>query len=203
MIADKVNSIGIGLFNWLNLPENLEIILSLIFFDFFIYLQHIATHKFKFLWKFHQVHHADIDLDVSSGNRFHTIEIALSFLYKFLLILLIGPSSKAVILFEILLNSMAMFNHSNIFIPKKIDNILRCFIVTPDMHRIHHSIKKNEHNSNFGFNLSIWDFIFKTYKESPSLGQLKMTIGLPYFRQQKYISPISLLTMPFQTKDEE
>lgn len=202
-VALKAQSLNLGLFNILNFPHFSEIILSLILFDFFIYLQHVATHKFTFLWKLHRVHHADVDLDVSSGNRFHTIEIILSFLYKSALIFLIGPSPASVILFEIILNSVAMFNHSNISIPQKIDRPLRLFIVTPDMHRVHHSVEKQEYNKNFGFNLSVWDFIFKTYKDAPFLGQLNMNIGLDFFRETKYISPLALLKMPFLRRDDE
>jgi len=197
IFALKAQSLNIGLFNIIDVPHILEIGLSLVILDFFIYLQHIASHKFSFLWKLHRVHHADVDLDVSSGNRFHTLEIVLSFFYKSALIFIIGPSAASIILFEIILNTMAMFNHSNINIPMKIDKILRLFVVTPDMHRVHHSIERSEYNTNFGFNLSIWDFLFKTYKNAPLLGQQGMEIGLKYFREEKYISPLALLKMPF------
>jgi len=200
-IASRAQELGIGLLNLFSLSPSLELILSLFFLDFFIYLQHVATHKFSFLWKFHQVHHADLDLDVSSGTRFHTIEIVLSLCYKTLIILLIGPSALSVILFEIILNSMAMFNHSNINLPVVVDKYLRLLVVTPDMHRVHHSSDHREHNRNFGFNLSVWDFLFQTYQDFPKLGQLKMEIGLTYFRDAKLISPLSLVKMPFIKKN--
>jgi sterol desaturase/sphingolipid hydroxylase (fatty acid hydroxylase superfamily) len=190
----------IGLLNLLELPRLIEIFLILIVFDFFIYLQHVASHKYSYLWRLHKVHHIDLDLDASSGNRFHTLEILLSFLYKIVLIMLIGPSPESIILFEIILNSMTMFNHSNINIALRFDKYLRIFVVTPDMHRIHHSVKETEHNRNFGFNLSLWDFVLKTYKAKPDDGQLNMKIGLNHFRGSKYTSLLAILKIPFISK---
>lgn len=143
------------------------------------------------------MHHADLDLDVTSGARFHPIEIILSMLIKFLSVVILGVPVLAVIIFEILLNATAMFNHGNIQVPSKIDKILRLFLVTPDMHRIHHSIIKRETNSNFGFNLPWWDYLFKTYIKDPEKGQLGLTIGLSYFRDSKLLRLDKLLALPF------
>ena len=193
----------IGLLNILNLSYLTEIILSVVIFDLLIYFQHILSHKFPIFWRFHKIHHIDVDLDVSSGNRFHTIEIVFSFLYKSLFILLLGPSPDSILFFEIILNSMAMFNHSNINIPPAIDKVLRFLVITPDMHRIHHSVKDKEYNKNFGFNLSFWDFLLKTYKEKPEDGHVAMKIGLDSYRDFKYISLFKLLIIPFYTINDE
>ncbi len=199
--SEKAKQLNFGIFNIFSISQSLEIIFSLVIFDFFIYLQHLSSHKFFILWKLHLVHHSDTDLDVSSATRFHSLEIVLSFFYKSIIIFLLGPSKQSIIYFEILLNAMAMFNHSNISIPNRVDQFLRKLIVTPDMHRIHHSINQSEHHKNFGFNLSIWDYLFKTYKSFPDLGHFKMRIGLNSFREQKYISILSLLKMPFIKED--
>ena len=150
------------------------------------------------LWRFHKVHHADLDYDVSTGLRFHTIEIILSMLIKCAAILAIGAPAITVILFEIILNALAMFNHGNISLPTKIDNYLRWFIVTPDMHRIHHSSEEKEINHNFGFNLSCWDRFFHSYQQLPKLGQLGMEVGLKKIRNSKKTNSLfGMLTMPF------
>ena len=183
LVAMAVAEIGtaqnFGLFRVLELPVWLSIILSLFVLDFAIYLQHWASHKFSFLWRIHRVHHSDIDIDVTTAIRFHPIEIALSMIYKCALVYLLGIESFAVLLFEIILNGCAMFNHSNIALPKWLDKIIRPIFVTPDMHRVHHSIIRNETDSNYGFNLAIWDRLFGTYIEQPREGHDKMEIGLP------------------------
>jgi sterol desaturase/sphingolipid hydroxylase (fatty acid hydroxylase superfamily) len=167
-----------GLLHYLPLSSGVALVISLILLDLAIYLQHIAFHRIPILWQVHRLHHADEDVDVTTGVRFHPIEILLSALFKLAVVLLIGPSVECVIVFEILLNAMAMFNHSNVFIPTILDKLLRRLIVTPDMHRIHHSIYPEEQNTNFGFNLSCWDYLFGSYKSFPRDGQIDMTLGI-------------------------
>lgn len=193
---------SIGLFNFFSTHFYLKIFLSLIFLDFIIYLQHIAFHKIPLLWRLHRMHHTDLDLDVSSGSRFHTFEIFISQIIKIASIFILGIPPLAIILFEILLSSLSLFNHSNLFIPLKMDSLLRKFIVTPDMHRIHHSILKEETNSNFGFNLSIWDKLFNTYHPNPLKGQTNMTLGIENFRNTNNLYFHSLLLQPFIKSNE-
>jgi len=189
---------GWGLFNYYQLPFIIAFILSIIAMDFIIYLQHVLVHAVPALWRLHRVHHADVDYDVTTGARFHPIEIIISMLIKFAAIIVLGAPVVAVIVFEIVLNAMAMFNHSNIKLPQHIDASLRRFIVTPDMHRVHHSEEDDEANSNFGFNLSIWDRIFGTYKAQPRAGHEDMIIGIRNYRDNKQVVWISgLLTLPF------
>lgn len=189
---------GWGLFNYYSLHPLLELVLAVIALDFIIYLQHVLVHAVPALWRLHRVHHADIDFDVTTGARFHPIEIFISMLIKFASIVVLGPAVVAVIMFEVLLNGMAMFNHGNVGLPKTFDKVLRWFIVTPDMHRIHHSIEDDETNSNFGFNLSLWDRLFGTYREQPRAGQMNMTIGIRHFNTPKQASWLhGLLAMPF------
>ena len=192
---------GWGLLNYYSLPLGLSVILSIIVMDLVIYLQHVLVHAVPVLWRLHRVHHADLDYDVTTGARFHPIEIIFSMLIKFATIVVIGAPVIAVILFEIILNAMAMFNHGNVGLPKTLDKLLRWFVVTPDMHRIHHSIEDDETNSNFGFNLSCWDRVFGTYREQPRGGHQGMIIGIRTFREQKQASWITgMLTMPFKGK---
>lgn len=188
---------GWGLFNALNLPEGLKILLSVLLLDLLIYLQHVVFHKFQILWRLHRMHHIDPDLDVTSGTRFHTFEIVLSMLIKMLAIILMGAPPAAVLLFELFLNLSAMFNHGNILIPAKLDNALRIFLVTPDMHRIHHSTLREETDSNFGFFLSWWDRLFKTYRKTPEQGHLGMTLGIGAFTEPKFLTIQWLLRIPF------
>lgn len=171
---------GWGVMNALNLPMWLAVILTVLIFDFAIWLQHVITHKVPILWRFHRVHHADRDIDVTTAIRFHPVEIALSMLLKIGLVYLLGPPAIGIILFEIVLNGTAMFNHANMRIPLKLDRFLRIFIVTPDMHRVHHSDNRAEHDSNYGFALSIWDRLFGTYIAQPEKGHEQMTIGLEW-----------------------
>jgi sterol desaturase/sphingolipid hydroxylase (fatty acid hydroxylase superfamily) len=189
---------GWGMLNYYILPVGISIIVSIIAMDFIIYLQHVLVHAVPALWRLHRVHHADLDYDVTTGARFHTIEIILSMLIKFATIIVLGAPVVAVIIFEIILNAMAMFNHGNVGLPKPLDTVLRWFIVTPDMHRVHHSIEDDETNSNFGFNLSWWDRLFGTYRDQPRRGHKGMIIGIRTFRDPKQASWITgLLTMPF------
>ena len=189
---------SIGLFNILDLNIISTIILSIILMDLIIYWQHRLFHTINFFWKFHQVHHSDMDYDVTTGFRFHPIEILFSMIIKFIFIFMLGIPIIAIICFEILLSSFAMFNHANIHIPKKIDTFLRFFIVTPDMHRIHHSINHEELNSNYGFNISLWDRIFKSYIDKPKEDYPNMTIGLKTLQDEKKTIPlINILKIPF------
>ncbi|MEM1344282.1 MAG: sterol desaturase family protein [Pseudomonadota bacterium] len=169
---------GWGLFNALDWPFWLEVLIVFVVLDFAIWAQHVASHKIPLLWRLHKVHHSDRDIDVSTAIRFHPGEIALSMLFKIGLVYALGAAALAVILFEVVLNGAAMFNHANLRLPKRVDRMLRLAIVTPDMHRIHHSCQRTEHDSNYGFNLSIWDRLFATYTEHPAAGHQGMTIGL-------------------------
>ncbi len=189
-----------GLFNYLSLPKWLEIILTLLILDFAIYLQHIIFHKVGWLWRIHRVHHSDIGFDCTTAVRFHFIEIVMSTLYKMLLVILIGAPALAVVTFEILLNGFAMFNHSNIHFRPTLDNWLRYFVITPDMHRIHHSRIWQETNSNYGFSIPWWDKLCGTYTANPELGQRELQIGLPDQPDFKPPGLIGLLLLPFQTK---
>ncbi len=190
-----------GLFNSLALPSWLEIFAAIVLLDLIIYWQHRLFHRIPWLWQLHQVHHADLDYDVTTAVRFHPIEIVISMAIKMASVAILGVPLLAVILFEIILNACAMFNHGNVALPGKLDNLLRKLIVTPDMHRVHHSTDFKESNSNYGFCLSIWDRLFQSYLPNTQLGQLQMHIGLDYVNQPKQAIPVlSLLAMPFTTK---
>lgn len=178
--AIDVSNGKMGLFNIINFPIWIEIILTVIILDLIIWGQHFLSHKIPFVWRFHRMHHTDRDLDVTTAVRFHPFEIIFSMFIKITAIYILGASAIAVIIFEIMLNGMAMFNHANLRIPLRIENILRKFIVTPDLHRIHHSIYIDEHNKNFGFSLSIWDKIFKCYLDQPRDGHKDMKLGLKW-----------------------
>ncbi|MDH5600841.1 MAG: sterol desaturase family protein [Gammaproteobacteria bacterium] len=189
---------GWGLFNYFEVPGGLAIIASIVIMDLIIYIQHVMVHAIPLLWRLHRVHHADLDYDVTTGARFHTIEIILSMLIKFATIVLLGPPVVAVIMFEIILNATAMFNHGNISLPKTLDKYLRLILVTPDMHRVHHSVEDDEANSNFGFSLPWWDRIFGTYRAQPRAGHKEMTIGINKYRDPKLVSWLpGLLVLPF------
>jgi sterol desaturase/sphingolipid hydroxylase (fatty acid hydroxylase superfamily) len=188
---------GWGLLNLLALPVWLELFVAIAVLDLAIYIQHVASHKIPFLWRLHRVHHADRDIDVTTGARFHPLEIVLSMLYKCLIILILGPSIFAVFLFEVILNASSLFNHANIKLTHSLDEKLRMIIVTPDMHRIHHSVNSSEHNSNFGFFLSVWDKILNTYIAQPEQGHHKMTIGLKEYQDKKPSNLLWCLKLPF------
>ena len=195
---------GWGLLNYFQVPYALAVVAAVIALDFFIWLQHVMVHAVPVLWRLHRVHHADLDYDVTTGARFHPLEILLSMLIKFAVIAVMGPPVLAVILFEIILNATSMFNHSNVRIPVGIDRVLRMFVVTPDMHRVHHSVEDDETNSNFGFNLPWWDRLFGTYRDQPRGGHEAMTIGIRTFREGKWCSWITgMLAMPFVGKISE
>lgn len=194
---------GWGLFNYLDWPIALELLAAVVLLDGAIYLQHVMFHAVPALWRLHRMHHTDMDIDVTTGARFHPIEIMLSMAIKFGVIAALGASPVAVIIFEVLLNGMAMFNHSNVKLPEKLDARLRWIVVTPDMHRVHHSINDYETNSNYGFNLSIWDRLFGTYIAQPELGHEGMTIGIVKFRDKKFQTLPWMLIQPFIGKVEE
>jgi sterol desaturase/sphingolipid hydroxylase (fatty acid hydroxylase superfamily) len=167
--------------------------------DFAIWLQHVMVHAVPALWRLHRVHHADLDYDVTTGARFHPVEIALSMLIKFATIAVLGPPVVAVVIFEVLLNATAMFNHGNIRIPAGVDRVLRWFVVTPDMHRVHHSVEDDETNSNFGFNLPWWDRLFGTYRAQPRAGHQAMTIGIHGHRDPHEVARLDgMLMLPFR-----
>ena len=192
---------GWGLFNYLQLPALVSVVISVILLDMIIYLQHVMVHAVPVLWRLHRVHHADLDYDVTTGARFHPIEILLSMMIKFASILLLGAPVIAVIIFEVLLNGTAMFNHGNIRLPKSLDRILRWFVVTPDMHRVHHSVEDDEANSNFGFNLPWWDRIFGTYRDQPRGGHQGMVIGIHKYRDARQVDQLpGMLMLPFVGK---
>ena len=190
---------GWGLFNWLDWPFWIEVVITLIVLDLVIYWQHVLSHWIPFLWRFHRVHHADRDFDVTTAVRFHPIEIAYSMLLKLGVVYLLGPPAAAVILFEVILNGAAMFNHSNIRIPERLDRALRWVIVTPDMHRVHHSALSPETDRNFGFNLPWWDRLFGTYLAQPSKGHDGMTIGLNDYQNDAPTRLLWSLALPFRT----
>lgn len=196
-VAMWASSKGIGIFNVLDLPFWLEIVIAFILLDFAIYLQHVISHRVPLFWRFHKVHHTDRDLDASSAVRFHPIEILLSMLYKCGLVLIIGPAALAVLIFEIVLNASAIFNHANLRLPLGLDKFLRAVIVTPDMHRVHHSVIEGETNSNYGFNFSIWDKLCGTYKAQPQAGHDGMTIGLSEHQSSAPAKLLWSLKLPF------
>ena len=189
----------IGFANHMDIPLWIEVVVIFVLLDLAIYFQHAMFHVLPVMWRFHRVHHSDLDFDVTTGVRFHPVEILISVLIKIILIVTWGAPMVAVILFEIVLNYMSMFTHSNICLNERIERVLRWFIVTPDMHRVHHSIRENETNSNFAFNISAWDRIFGTYRAEPKAGQLGATIGLTQFREKKWQNYGGLLLTPFST----
>ncbi|MEO0466760.1 MAG: sterol desaturase family protein [Pseudomonadota bacterium] len=176
--ATLASELGWGVFNLTGLPIWLEFVLAMVLLDLAVWFQHWATHKIGPLWRLHRVHHADRDFDASTALRFHPIEIALSAAWKLAVVLALGPAAAAAILFEIVLNASAQFSHANLALPRWLDRALRTVIVTPDMHRVHHSVDREEHDRNFGFCLSIWDRLFGTYRAQPNGGHARMTIGL-------------------------
>lgn len=188
-----------GLLNVFSLPDWMTVVATLLLLDFAIYGQHILMHKWPLLWRLHQVHHTDLEFDATTAVRFHPLEIVLSMFYKVLCILLIGADPAGVIAFEIILNGAATFNHSNVDIAIDLDKKLRWLIITPDMHRIHHSARRTETDSNFGFSISLWDRLCGTYIDEPKEPQTLMAIGLPAYRKQEELGFIRLLQMPFKT----
>lgn len=190
---------GWGLFNAVEIPPWVEIAAVVLILDFAIWLQHLITHKVPILWRLHRVHHADVDMDVTTAIRFHPIEIALSMLLKIGLVYALGPAAIAVVIFEIVLNGTAMFNHSNLALPQWLDRMVRQVLVTPDMHRVHHSVHRAEHDSNYGFSLSLWDRLFGTYIAQPAAGHEAMEVGLQW-RDDRPSKLGWSLSLPFARK---
>jgi sterol desaturase/sphingolipid hydroxylase (fatty acid hydroxylase superfamily) len=174
----------IGLLNHVSWSAWAKIVVALVALDLAIWAQHLASHMIPILWRLHKVHHTDRDIDVTTAVRFHPVEIALSMLWKIVVVIPLGASPLAVFLFEVILNACAMFNHANIALPSWLDAVLRLFIVTPDMHRVHHSVLRREHDTNYGFNLSLWDRLFGTYTAQPEGGHEGMTIGLTSYQSE-------------------
>jgi len=189
---------GWGLFNLLGVPPWPAGIAGFLLLDLAIFAQHVVFHHVPVLWRLHRMHHADLDIDVTTGVRFHPIEILLSLLIRIAAVLALGVPALAVLAFEVTLNATSMFNHSNVAVPERIDRVLRWLVVTPDMHRVHHSIERRETDSNFGFNLPWWDRLFGTYRPVPAAGYLGMTIGIPLFRDARELRLDRLLTQPFR-----
>ncbi len=201
--AAVAESRGWGLLHLVAWPVWVEVVLAVLAFDLAIYLQHVMFHAVPLLWRLHLVHHADLDFDVTTGLRFHTLEILLSALIKLGVVVVVGPAPVAVVAFEVLLNATAMFNHSNVRISPSVDALLRWFVVTPDMHRVHHSVLPRETNSNFGFNLPWWDYLLGTYRPQPRDGHETMTIGLSYLRDEQVTERLPrMLALPFLVAPE-
>ncbi len=194
---------GWGLLHLVDWPMWVEVVLAVLVFDLAIYLQHVMFHAVPLFWRLHKVHHADLDIDVTTGLRFHTLEILLSALLKLAVVIVLGPPAVAVVVFEVLLNATSMFNHSNVSLPIWLDRIIRCVLVTPDMHRVHHSVIRRETNSNFGFNLPWWDFLLGTYQAQPEKGHDQMDIGLTEYRDQAHVDRLpGMLLLPFERDGE-
>src|SRR3990172_9383193 len=189
---------GFGLFNVISVSAWVGVLVSVVILDFAIYLQHVLFHAVPALWRLHRMHHADLEFDVTTGLRFHPIEILLSMIIKFTVVAALGAPALAVLIFEVLLNATSMFNHGNVRIPTGLDRVLRWIVVTPDMHRVHHSILSRETNSNFGFNLPWWDRLFGTYRAQPKAGHEAMTIGIEQFREPRELGLDRMLLQPFR-----
>ena len=195
--AVAAGSLGWGLFNALEWPFWIEVVLAVVALDFVIYCQHVTFHAVPGLWRLHMVHHADLDFDLTTGVRFHPFEVLLSMVVKMAAVGALGAAPLAVILFEILLSATSIFNHGNVVLPSRLDRLLRLVVVTPDMHRVHHSVVPDETNSNFGFSLPWWDRLLGTYREQPAAGHADMTIGLEQFREPRLQWLWHLLVLPF------
>ena len=193
---------GIGVLHWLNVRLSVAVLVGFLALDLVIYAQHVMFHHVPVLWRLHRMHHADLDIDVSTGLRFHPFEILISLAIKIAAIVALGIPPVAVFIFEVALNATSLFNHANVAMPAWLDRVLRLVLVTPDMHRVHHSVERSEHNSNFGFNLPWWDWLFRTYRREPAAGHGGMIIGLPMFRDRKELRLDRLLTQPFRDEGD-
>ncbi len=196
-VAAHVEAARFGLLQWLALPAWLALLLAILALDLVIYAQHVAFHRVPVLWRIHRMHHSDLELDATSGVRFHPFEYALSMLVKSAAVVLLGIAPAAVVAFEILLNATAIFNHANLRLAPGLDRWLRRLVVTPDFHIVHHSVRPDEHNRNFGFNLSWWDHLFGTYRARPEKGPVALDIGLAPWRDPAALTLTALLRMPF------
>ena len=193
LIADEK---GWGLFHAISLPGWAGGLASIVILDLVVYAQHVAFHKVPVLWRLHRMHHIDLDIDVTTGARFHPVEIIISMAIKMGAVAALGAPAWSVVAFEVLLNGTSMFNHSNISINLRVDRWIRRFIVTPDMHRVHHSVRIRETDSNYGFNLSWWDRLFGTYRDQPAAGHTAMKIGLANYRDPKWLNIGWMLLVP-------
>lgn len=202
-LAATAEARGWGLFNVVDVPAWLAIVASILILDLVIYLQHVLFHAVPALWRLHRMHHADTEIDVTTGLRFHPLEILLSMGIKLAAVMALGPPAVAVLLFEVLLNATALFNHANLRLPATVDRVLRWVIVTPDMHRVHHSVDRIETDSNFGFNVPWWDRLFGTYRAQPAAGHDGMTIGLASFRAARDQWLDRLLVQPWRRAEAE
>ena len=189
---------GFGLLQWLAVPYWLAFLLAFLALDLVIYLQHRAFHAVPVLWRLHRMHHADLEFDASTGLRFHPAEIVLSMALKLAVVAALGAPAAAVLVFEIVLNATSLFNHGNVRLPERVDRVLRLVVVTPDMHRVHHSAVRRETDSNFGFNLPWWDRLFATYRPQPEAGHQAMTIGLREFRSRRDLWLDAMLLQPLR-----
>ena len=189
---------GWGLFPAMGAPAWAAVMLGVIALDLVIYVQHVVFHHVPVLWRLHRMHHADLDIDVTTGLRFHPLEILLSLAIKMAAVVALGVPAFAVVIFEVLLNATSMFNHSNVALPTWLEPVARWIVVTPQMHQVHHSIVRQETDSNFGFNLPWWDRLFGTYRAKPAAGEQGITIGLPIFRDLAELHVVRLLTQPFR-----
>lgn len=199
-VALQAESVGWGLFNFVELDPVVAILLAMVALDLVIYFQHIMLHAVPMLWRFHRMHHSDLEFDVTTGIRFHPAEIIASMGIKVLVVWLLGAPALAVLLFEVLLNAASLFNHSNIKLPLSLDKLLRVILVTPDMHRVHHSVYPEETNSNYGFTVPWWDKLFGTYQSQPRDGHVDMDIGIAEFRQRRELWIDRMLLQPFRGK---
>jgi sterol desaturase/sphingolipid hydroxylase (fatty acid hydroxylase superfamily) len=194
---------GWGVLNYLQAPYLLRFLVTIVFLDFMIYIQHVLSHALPIFWRLHMVHHTDLDFDVTTAARFHPLEIIISLVYKLALIVVTGAEPVAVLAFEIILNGAAQFNHSNLNIPAGLDSVLRRFIITPDFHRVHHSVKIVETNSNYGFFVPYWDYLRGTYRAQPALSHTEMIIGLKEYRDKRKLSLPALVILPFIVRTEK
>jgi sterol desaturase/sphingolipid hydroxylase (fatty acid hydroxylase superfamily) len=190
-----------GILSAFDMPEPLAGVISIVALDFIIYIQHVLFHMLPLLWRLHKMHHADLDIDVTTGARFHPVEILISIGIKMVSIAALGAPPWSVVAFEVLLNATAMFNHANAYLPLGMDRVLRLLVVTPDMHRVHHSPIIKETNSNYGFNLPWWDRLFGTYIAQPARGHIDMKIGLANYRDPKKLTLPWMLIIPFMNKE--
>ena len=193
---------GWGALRTLAVPSTAAVVVSVVVLDLAIYLQHVLFHAVPVLWRLHRMHHADLDIDVTTGVRFHPVEILLSLLIKVAVIVALGAPALAVLIFEVLLNATSMFNHSNVRMPAGVDRIVRMLVVTPDMHRVHHSVVRAETNSNFGFNFPWWDRLFGSYRAEPAAGHDGMTIGIEHFRDPAELRLDRMLLQPLRQEND-
>lgn len=198
-VAIYASEQGWGLLNLVSIPGWIAVVLAILILDLAIYFQHRIFHAVPWLWRLHRMHHTDLEFDVTTGLRFHPLEIVLSMAIKMVVVVLIGAPALAVVVFEVLLNASSLFNHGNVRLPQRVDRWLRLILVTPDMHRVHHSVIQRETDSNFGFSVPWWDRLFRTYRAQPEKGHLGMTIGIEDFRTERDLRLDQMLIQPFRT----